>query len=431
MLQKLVLDGVGPADHMEWAPVARRFNLITGDNGLGKSFLLEAAWWALTRTWHETPAVPSRANANISYAFDGESKPHASTSEWSAEAQEWKRKSGRPPNPGLVLYARIDGSFSAWDPARNYRLYQRTDGGEAQSPAAYQFSSSQVFEGLRREVMEGGSSREQVVCAGLIEDWRRWQETKAPQFDLLVRLLSCIGPDDEPLIPGALKRPTIDDVRLIPTIRMPYGQDVPLTYCPAGVRRMCKLAYLLAWTLHEHAAEANRIGQPMSRQVIVLIDEPETHLHPRWQRTVLTGLANAIATWRNEQKPEVQFLVATHSPLVLASLEPEFDVARDALWKLELVAGSVQLERDVVYRRGDVNRWLTSDVFDLAAPTSTAAERARADAEQAMTDPDVSPARVARVQRDLEAVLPEMDPFFIRWRYYMGGKTGDLQRDSG
>lgn len=25
--------------------------LITGDNGLGKSFLLDVAWWALTRRW--------------------------------------------------------------------------------------------------------------------------------------------------------------------------------------------------------------------------------------------------------------------------------------------------------------------------------------------------------------------------------------------
>lgn len=30
-----------------------RVNLITGDNGLGKSFVLDLAWWALTRSWSE------------------------------------------------------------------------------------------------------------------------------------------------------------------------------------------------------------------------------------------------------------------------------------------------------------------------------------------------------------------------------------------
>lgn len=50
MLDSLQLQNVGPAPQMrmEFAP---RLNLITGDNGLGKSFLLDVAWWALTRSF--------------------------------------------------------------------------------------------------------------------------------------------------------------------------------------------------------------------------------------------------------------------------------------------------------------------------------------------------------------------------------------------
>ena len=52
MLEKLHLKNVGPAPEleMEFAP---RVNLITGDNGLGKSFLLDVAWEILTFTFHE------------------------------------------------------------------------------------------------------------------------------------------------------------------------------------------------------------------------------------------------------------------------------------------------------------------------------------------------------------------------------------------
>lgn len=46
MLEYLRLENVGPAPSMELAP---RLNLLTGDNGLGKSFLLDCAWWALTQ----------------------------------------------------------------------------------------------------------------------------------------------------------------------------------------------------------------------------------------------------------------------------------------------------------------------------------------------------------------------------------------------
>ena len=45
---------------------------------------------------------------------------------------------------------------------------------------------------------------------------------------------------------------------------------------------------------------------------VVLIDEVELHLHPAWQRTVLPCLLKTF--------PNVQFLVTTHSPLVLAQL---------------------------------------------------------------------------------------------------------------
>ena len=53
MLERLELENVGPAPEM-MLNLAPRMNLITGDNGLGKSFLLDVAWWALTRKWPET-----------------------------------------------------------------------------------------------------------------------------------------------------------------------------------------------------------------------------------------------------------------------------------------------------------------------------------------------------------------------------------------
>lgn len=48
--KKLQLSNVGPAPEMA-LEFGDRLNLITGDNGLGKSFLLDIAWWSLTRRW--------------------------------------------------------------------------------------------------------------------------------------------------------------------------------------------------------------------------------------------------------------------------------------------------------------------------------------------------------------------------------------------
>lgn len=416
MLRKLVLHNVGPAKDLALDPVAPHLNLLTGDNGLGKSFLLEAAWWALTRTWHETPAVPSAPDAVIEHWFDGDSKLSQSKSEWMPDGQSWKREPGRPPNPGLVMYARVDGSFSVWDPARNYRLYSRADGGEADSPAAYQFSSSDVLWGLRRRVQAAGQWREETLCLGLVDEWREWQRAADPRFELLRRLLAALGPDDQPLEPGNLFRPSLDDVRELPTIRMPYAQDVPITYAPAGVQRMCKLAYLLAWAMSEHETESKRRERAPSHQVIMLVDEIETHLHPRWQRTVLPSLLAAIQGWREMDRPEVQVMVATHSPLVLTSIEPLFDPMIDALWKLDLVDGAVQIERDAWHKRGDALMWLESDVFDETSPYSREAEAAMKDAAALMASESASEEQADRLRARLREALADTDPFWLNWR---------------
>lgn len=48
---------------------------------------------------------------------------------------------------------------------------------------------------------------------------------------------------------------------------------------------------------------------------MVLIDEIDLHLHPGWQRVVLPTLSRAL--------PQVQFVVTTHSPLVVGSLQAQ------------------------------------------------------------------------------------------------------------
>ena len=50
MLEFLKLTNVGPSPEME-LDFGRRLNVLTGDNGLGKSFLLDVIWWTLTHTF--------------------------------------------------------------------------------------------------------------------------------------------------------------------------------------------------------------------------------------------------------------------------------------------------------------------------------------------------------------------------------------------
>ncbi len=57
-------------------------------------------------------------------------------------------------------------------------------------------------------------------------------------------------------------------------------------------------------------AEANPdMDNPLAAKGIVLIDEVDLHLHPKWQRSILQDLHRVF--------PNVQFIVSTHSPIIV------------------------------------------------------------------------------------------------------------------
>ncbi len=128
MLEYLKLSNVGPSPKMqiEFKP---RMNFLTGDNGLGKTFLLDIAWWVLTRTWARSPATPprrswktpegtARGTSSIEYGYEKSSGGvFRNESIFNRAEQYWPLKPGRPPIAGMVIYAQVDGGFSAWDPA--------------------------------------------------------------------------------------------------------------------------------------------------------------------------------------------------------------------------------------------------------------------------------------------------------------------------
>lgn len=118
-------------------------------------------------------------------------------------------------------------------------------------------------------------------------------------------------------------------------------------------------------------------------------------------------------------KAAVQIIAATHSPLLLASIEPLFNARTDAWFDLDLVRedGDARVEltqRDFV-RRGDVSAWLTSEAFDLKEARSLEAETAIREALALARQPSPSKEDIKRVQQLLQASLSDIDRFWLRW----------------
>lgn len=405
MLKYLHLKQVGlaPDLRVDWA---KRLNLIAGDNGLGKSFLLDLAWWALTRTWAGPVALPAPTSkkATIEYVVQGKTKAgEPVVSAFRREDASWPLGQARPTMPGIVIYIRIDGGFSVWDPARNY---WRTDPGR---PAAYHFFAADVWDGL--------DVNGQRVCEGLERDWVNWQEGRKPQFEALEAVLRVISPPNELLKAGPPQRLFVGEGRDRPTLLV-GSQTVPVALASAGVRRMLALAYFLVWAWHEHREAAKLLRKQPEDRVVILFDEPETHLHPRWQRTVLPSVLEAIDVLRGKSGQAPQMLIATHSPLVTASLEPMFDTKIDDLIHLSLSEGQVVVDQGGWATQGDATNWLVSETFGLEQARSVEAEQA-IEAAEALMRGEIPSQKHLQTKKAIHAELCRLltagDVFWPRW----------------
>lgn len=97
-------------------------------------------------------------------------------------------------------------------------------------------------------------------------------------------------------------------------------------------------------------------------QAVVLIDELETHLHPRWKMQVMTSLRRVF--------PKVQFIVTTHDPLCLRGMDDGEVVVLQRDEQNKIISLS-----DLPPVSGmTAEQLLTSDYFGLASTTDPGAE---------------------------------------------------------
>jgi predicted ATP-binding protein involved in virulence len=96
-----------------------------------------------------------------------------------------------------------------------------------------------------------------------------------------------------------------DQPRPIAEFLTPYGW-VSLSQLGLGYRTV------IAWMVDLSARmiqDNPRSENPLAEPAVVLVDEIDLHLHPKWQRTIMSFLT--------ERFPNVQFIVTAHSPLVV------------------------------------------------------------------------------------------------------------------
>lgn len=132
------------------------------------------------------------------------------------------------------------------------------------------------------------------------------------------------------------------------------GKDIPFSALSLGYQTTICLAIDIAWRLFQYYPNSKT---PRTQPAIILIDEIDLHLHPRWQRLIIEKLGNIFTS--------TQFIATTHSALMVQSAT---DVNLAVLQKDE---NEVRIENDLEVVHGwrvdqlRVDQILNSPIFGL------------------------------------------------------------------
>jgi predicted ATP-binding protein involved in virulence len=144
-----------------------------------------------------------------------------------------------------------------------------------------------------------------------------WDAALSAVYDSTARVLSSLGATSVSYSPE--EQDLVVDFRLANGPLEVFDPDpktsrVPMSLLSDGVRSVLALVADLAFrcaVLNAHQeSEA-----PQLTEGVVLIDEVDMHLHPTWQSRIVNDLTSTF--------PRIQFILTTHSPLVISSLPRE------------------------------------------------------------------------------------------------------------
>ena len=304
------------------------FNLIVGVNGVGKTSMLDALRVCLSafvkqanqlRAPVEAFALDDiRVGANAlgvdCYVQIGSTEHHYLIHKPREASAPQEKKAGMPreqvhDTPGKALFLGHGPTpVTGWEP-----------GGR---PLAVLFSTNRAVPSERapsKSVAAGGTAAafadafaNRELQLGELAAWMRVQDTLRSERPLAGRALAGFEEALSRFLPGYTNL-RVDSTKR-PRLLIDHGRST------VSVRQMSdgeRGTLALVLDLIRRLVQANpEMSDPVTEaEAVVLIDEIDLHLHPKWQRQIVHKLTMTF--------PRCQFIATTHSPQVLASVDPD------------------------------------------------------------------------------------------------------------
>jgi len=302
IINKVVLQNIGPFQRLE-IDLAPNWNILLGDNGMGKSIILRAIAAALLGDAMDVSSVERLLNTD-----SDEGMIEVVVGKRSYRVTLERDPDGRPVVTSRSLSPlRLDKWLVLGFPALRSMSWERPKGPGEEDPIRKRPSPDDLRPILTGEPDNRLNDLKQWIINldyQAVEDTPEAEIARALKkrfFDVLDR----ITPEVK------LKLSAIDRQRM--TINLETdGGIVPLEAVSQGTASIiCWVGTLLQRLYEVHSTLENPIHGP----ALVMVDEIDAHMHPGWQRLLPEKI--------RELFPNVQVIANTHSPLIVGSLAPE------------------------------------------------------------------------------------------------------------
>lgn len=410
-LQNMRLIGADP-ESIQFSS-GKNVAILLGNNGCGKTSILDSIAFISGAFLSQFPMIPDRllSEWDVHQKADGHSAPYLSVEatfkvadDQSLTASRYRKGTGKAPEstlkelksyaaglkqavidgepqvkmPVFAYYGTGRGQITAPERKRNFqKVFERWDCYKSALQPATDFKSFFAW----FDLMEDEERREGKV--------RRDYDYRLPALEAVRRALSNF-------VGNRMADPRIElhPLRFVMTERDREGngnRTLRIEQMSDGY----KIVIAMVADIASRMAEANPdMDDPLLSEGIIMIDEIDLHLHPLWQRNIIRQLANTF--------PNVQFIVTTHSPIVVAGAADIADV-------IPLSGGcSDEQAESTDISLMDIGQILLSDLFGLKSLRSPKWDNALRRRNDLLAKSELSPEEQSELEY-LDAKLADLE----------------------
>ena len=294
------IDFITEIDNMSNPPVT----IITGENGTGKTIILDTirALFVGDACKIERNIVRKEEDFSCSMTlFNGQKSEIISSNKLGSDNRLELNRHGL--RTRFFINQKYD---SSWNWVINYWTSKlSTDSFEVKNLVV------PVLENLYINSLSGIHQNIEVAQLICFFDYLKTSENEEERvvgeklFDIVKKIVKLS------LIDGEFKyvaRKTLEPIVL------QTGQEVSLDKLSSGnLYLIQRMVSLLGKMYSVHVINNNSIDDLCKTPGILLIDEAENHLHPKWQKTFIKSIQEIF--------PNLQIIVTTHSPFIVSSIE--------------------------------------------------------------------------------------------------------------